>query len=290
LKAGERLLRKLWNASKLVESLAPEPVERPDELRALDRFLLADLDSTVETVTEQLERRAFAKARDELRTAFWHTFCDDYLEIAKGRLRDGDDRSAAWTLRTAHERFLRLFAPILAHVTEAVWQDCYAAESDAESVHLADWPAPLGVDADRAAGERAMAVIGALRRYKSERGLPLNDPLDEVVVYGDIEGFERAVARVMHVESLATTTERADVETTVTGVDLDYAAVGPEYGERVGDIEAGIAAGDYEFDDDGALLVANERLRPDVFEVERERRFEGNGTLLDAGDAGVVVR
>jgi len=290
LKAGERLLRKLWNASKLVESLAPGPVERPDELRALDRFLLADLDSTVEAVTDHLERREFAKARDELRTTFWHTFCDDYLEIAKARLRDDDDPSAAWTLRTAHERFLRLFAPILAHVTEAVWQDCYAAESDAESVHLADWPAPLGVDADRAAGERAMAVIGALRRYKSERGLPLNDPLDEVVVHGDVEGFERAIARVMHVESLATTAESADVEAVVTGIDLDYAAVGPEYGERVGDIEAGIEAGDYELDDDGALLVAGERLDPDLFEVERERRFEGEGRLLDAGDAAVVVR
>jgi valyl-tRNA synthetase len=290
LKAGERLLRKLWNASKLVESLAPEPVERPDDLQALDRFLLAELDSTVEAATGHFERREFAKARDELRTTFWHTFCDDYLEIAKGRLRDDDDPSAAWTLRTAHERFLRLFAPVLAHVTEAVWQDCYAAERDPESVHLADWPEPLGVAADRAAGERAMAVVGALRRYKSERGLPLNDPLDEAVVYGDVEGFERAIARVMHVESLSTTTASADVEAVVTGVDLDYAAVGPAYGERVDDIDAGIEAGDYEFDADGALLVAGERLDPDLFEVERERRFEGEGTLLDAGDAAVVVR
>ena len=290
LKAGERLLRKLWNASKLVESLAPEPVERPDELQALDRFLLAELDSTVEAATEHFERRAFAKARDELRTTFWHTFCDDYLEIAKGRLRGDDDPSAAWTLRAAHERFLRLFAPVLAHVTEAVWQDCYAAERDTESVHLADWPEPLGVTADRAAGERAMAVVGALRRYKSERGLPLNDPLDEVVVHGGVEGFERAIARVMHVESLSTTTASAAVEEVVTGVDLDYAAVGPAYGERVDDIDAGLEAGDYEFDTDGALLVADERLDPDLFEVERERRFEGEGTLLDAGDAAVVVR
>ena len=291
LKAGERLIRKLWNASKLVASLAPEPVDRPAdaELRALDRWLLAELDSTVETVTDHLENRAFAKARDELRAAFWHTFCDDYLEIAKSRLRGEDDPSAAWTLRTAHERFLRLFAPVLAHVTEEVWQDCYGATDEAESVHLADWPEPLGVEADREAGERAMAVIGALRRYKSDRGLPLNDPLEEVVVYGDVEGFERAIARVMHVESLSSTAERADVEEVVTGIDLDYSAVGPQYGDRVTDIDAGIEAGEYELDDDH-LVVAGERLGPALFEVERARRFDGEGELLAAGEAAVVVR
>jgi valyl-tRNA synthetase len=288
LKAGERLLRKLWNASKLVESLAPEPVDRPDDLRALDRWLLAELDRTTERATDHLAEREFAKARDEIRGTFWHTFCDDYLEIAKARLRDGSDPSAAWTLRTAHERFLRLFAPILAHVTEEVWQDCYAAEADAESVHLTDWPAPLGVAADRAAGERAMAAIGALRRYKSERGLPLNEPLDEVVVYGDVEGFERAVERVMHVEDLSVRTESAAVEEVVTGIDLDYSLVGPEFGERVGDIDAAVAAGDYELDGE-ALVVAGERLGPEMFAVERERRYGGEGTLVEAEDADVAV-
>jgi valyl-tRNA synthetase len=291
LKAGERLLRKLWNASKLVESLAPEPVERPadEDLRALDRWLLAELDRTTEAVTEYLEERAFAKARDELRAAFWHTFCDDYLEIAKGRLRDEDDPSAAWTLRTAHERFLRLFAPILAHVTEEVWQDCYGAEQDVTSVHLTDWPAPLGIEADRAAGERAMAVIGALRRYKSDRGLPLNAPLDEVVVHGDVAGFERAIQRVMHVEDLTVTEETADVEEVVTGVDLDYSLVGPTFGGTVGAIDDAIEAGEFVVDGD-ELVVAGERLDSEMFEIERERRYEGAGDLLDAGDAAVVVR
>jgi valyl-tRNA synthetase len=291
LKAGERLLRKLWNASKLVESLAPDPVDRPadEDLRALDRWLLAELDRTVETVTAHLEDRAFAKARDELRATFWHTFCDDYLEIAKGRLRDDDDRSAVWTLRTAHERFLRLFAPILAHITEEVWQDCYSEESVAESVHLADWPDPLGVEADREAGERAMAVIGALRRYKSERGLALNAPLDEAVVHGDVSGFERAIRRVMHVDRLRTTTETAEVEEVVTGVDLDYSLVGPAFGGTVNEIDAAIEAGEFTIADD-ELVVADERLASEMFAVERERRYEGAGDLLDAGDAAVVVR
>ncbi|MFC6724854.1 valine--tRNA ligase, partial [Halobium palmae] len=153
LRSGEKLIRKLWNASKLVDSLVEEAPDRPD-LKPIDRWLLAELDAEIEYVTEMLNDRAFSKARDSLRSFFWHTFCDDYLEIAKQRLgEEGGDVSAAYTLRTAHERFVKLFAPFLAHVTEELWRDMYAADEDEDedaagaeaSVHRADWPEPLGV-------------------------------------------------------------------------------------------------------------------------------------------------
>ncbi|MFB6168085.1 MAG: valine--tRNA ligase [Haloferacaceae archaeon] len=293
LRAGERLMRKLWNASKLVDDLTPEErLDRPD-LEALDRWLLAEMDELVADLTERFEEREFAKARDRLRSFFWHTFCDDYLEVAKQRIRAGEgdaadvDPAAAYTLQVAHERFCRLFAPILAHITEEIWTDMYG--DDAGSVHLTDWPEPLGVEADREAGATAMAVVGALRRYKSERGLPLNATLSSVTVHGDVSGFEADIERVMHVEDLETTDAAAEIESVVTGIDLDYATVGPAYGEKVSDIEAAIERGDYAIED-GRLRVAGEELDPDAFEVEEERRYTGEGEMVEAGDAVVVVR
>ncbi|OYR76975.1 valine--tRNA ligase, partial [Halorubrum sp. E3] len=288
LRAGEKLIRKLWNASKLVESLAPEPY--PDEpadedLRELDRWLLAELDSEVERLTELFEDRAFSKARDELRGFFWNTFCDDYLEIAKQR----EDDAAAYTLRTAHRRFLELFAPLLAHVTEELWHDMYAdaatqaadaADGAGDSVHLVDWPEPLGIDADRDAGAAATAVVGTLRKYKSENQLPLNAELDAVEVYADVRGFEDDVTGVMHVADLTVhPDEDAPVETVVTGIDLDYATVGPKYGDQVGDIEAALAQEEYEIDGD-ELHVAGVTLVGDEFAVEEERQYQGDGELL----------
>jgi valyl-tRNA synthetase len=297
LRAGEKLIRKLWNASKLVESLAPEPYpDAPDDLEELDRWLLAEIDREIERLTARLENREFSKARDGLRTFFWGTFCDDYLEIAKSR----EDASARYTLRTAHRRFLKLFAPFLAHVTEEIWHAEYAdgvsdvANADerpeaAESIHLADWPEPLGLEADHDAGELAMAVVGALRKYKSDEQLPLNAPLDVVEVYGDVRGFEDDVTGVMHVEDLRVhPDEEAPVETVTTGIDLEYATVGPKYGDAIGDIEAGIAADEYEIVD-GELHVAGVELAPDEFEIETERQYRGEGTLLDADDAVVIV-
>jgi len=287
LRAGEKLLRKLWNASKLVDSLTPaDRVEVDhDDLQELDRWLLASLDDEIEYVTEKFAAYEFSKARDRLRSFFWHTFCDDYLEIAKQRLREGEDASAAYTLQVAHRRFLKLFAPFLAHITEELWRDMYADES----VHRAAWPEPLGLDADVAAGETALSVVSALRRYKSDNQLSMNAPLDTVRVYGNIDGFEGDVRRVMHVDTLETTDEEAPIESVVTGIDLDYSLVGPEFGSTVPEIDAAIEAGDYEIAE-GTLSAAGVELAPEMFSVEAERQYAGTGAMVEAEHAVVIVQ
>ncbi|RQG92214.1 valine--tRNA ligase [Natrarchaeobius chitinivorans] len=303
LRAGEKLLRKLWNASKLVDTLAPADPDEPDELEPIDRWLLAELDDAIETLTANFENYEFAKGRDRLRTFFWNTFCDDYLEIAKGR---EDNPSTQYALRTAHRTFLELWAPFLPHVTEEIWQAVYAdgeerrvSESSSgeseprdrlESIHTRDWPEPQGHEADLEAGETAMEVIGALRRYKSENQLPLNEPLETVSVFGPVGGFEDAIQNVMHVQNLDLLETEPEVTTEIASIDLDYSTLGPKFGSAVGDIDAGIDAGEYEIDDDGDVLrVAGEELESDLFEVERERTYSGAGEMLETDSAVVVV-
>ncbi|MEF8773358.1 MAG: valine--tRNA ligase [Halobacteriales archaeon] len=284
---GEKLLQKIWNASKLVDDLTPDerPAE-PADLEPIDRWLLAKLDDAAERLTDHFADHEYAKARDLLRSFFWHTFCDNYLEIAKQRARGGGDASAAYTLATAHETFMRLFAPLLPHVTEEVWTTMYGKGN--ESIHRTDWPDPRGYEADLDAGETAMAVISALRRYKTDAGLPLNADLDRVEVFGDVASFEEAIAGTMHVDDLTVRETTPQIETAVADVDLEYSLVGPEFGERVGDIEAAIGRGDFEVVED-RLRVAGVELDPEMFEIERERRYEGDGEMIETDEAVVVV-
>ncbi|MCJ7429473.1 MAG: valine--tRNA ligase [Candidatus Nanohaloarchaeota archaeon QJJ-5] len=285
LVSGEKMVRKIWNASKLVEDLAPEPTERPEHLHAIDRWMLAEVDELTEQVATMMNNYDFNKAREKLRAVFWHIFCDDYLEIVKQRLREGDDPSGAYAIREAHRRLMKAFAPILPHVTEEIWQDMYADTS----IHAQDWPEPLGIEADRTKGRQATQVISALRTYKNENGMALNDSLGHVVVYGDITGFEDAIADAMHIQTIEATTGEPPIEATVTGIDLDYATIGPKYGDQVSTIEQSIETGDYEIDGD-TLKAGDITLGPDEFEKEIEHTFTGEGSLRETDDTYVVVR
>ncbi|QIO23778.1 valine--tRNA ligase [Haloarcula sp. JP-L23] len=292
LEAGERLLQKLWNASRLVDQLTPahDAVGDVDEadLSAVDRWLLAELDATIDSVTAKFEDYAFSKARNELRSFFWNTFCDDYLEIAKQRLSDGSDPSTEYTLLTAHRTFLKLFAPFLPHITEELWDRIYDEE---ESVHTTDWPVAGGYEADLEAGETAMEVVSALRRYKTENGLPLNADLEHVEVYGHVEGFAAAIAEAMHVETLETFEDAPDITTEVSDIDLDYSIVGPEFGSDVGALDSAIESGDYEIDGDTLVVAGGEfELDAEMFAVEESRTYSGEGEMTETENAVVVVR
>ncbi|AXR77037.1 valine--tRNA ligase [Natrarchaeobaculum sulfurireducens] len=290
LRAGEKLLRKLWNASKLVDTLAPAVPEEPDDLEPIDRWLLAELDATVAELTDQLEDYEFAKARDRLRTFFWNTFCDDYLEIAKTR---EDSPSTQYTLRTAHRTFLELWAPFLPHITEEIWQAVYATDGalDHSSIHTREWPTPQGYEADLEAGETAIEVISALRRYKSEQQLPLNADLEAVSVFGPVDGFEDAIQNVMHVQELTVLEDEPEIETAVASIDLEYATLGPKFGAKVGEIDAGIDSGEYEIDDEASVLrVAGEELEDELFDVELERTYSGDGEMIETESAVVILK
>lgn len=133
-----------------------------------------------------------------------------------------------------------------------------------------------------------MAVIGALRRYKSENQLPLNEPLDHVAVYGNVDGFTDAIAGVMHVESFELLADAPEITTEIADISLDYSTLGPKYGGTVGEFDAAIESGEYELDGD-TLSLAGETLEADEFEIREERTYSGAGEMLEADEAIVIV-
>jgi valyl-tRNA synthetase len=187
MKVGRRLAIKLLNASKFVLS-RPEP--RGTVTAAVDRGLLTVLAKIVRESTDDLENYNYARVLERTETFFW-SFCDDYLELVKGR-RYGDQgdelaASANGALLAALDVMLRLFAPFLPFVTDEVWSWWRSG-----SIHTARWPEaeellaacePSGAhDEGVAALEFAAAVLGAIRRKKSEEQRPLKTPVARVVI------------------------------------------------------------------------------------------------------------
>jgi valyl-tRNA synthetase len=180
MKIGRRLAIKILNASKFVLGVAT--LEEGEVTEPIDRALLAALADVTGEATAAFETFDYARSLERTERFFW-SFCDDYLELVKGRAYGGageaEARSAATTLRIALSTLHRLFAPILPFVTEEVWS--WWQEG---SVHRASWPRTVpNAGRDPLVFTVTGEVLAAVRKVKSEQRVSLAAPVERVVVY-----------------------------------------------------------------------------------------------------------
>jgi len=188
MKVGRRLSIKVLNASKFALSigdgdssaLGTDAITHP-----LDLALLARLSNLIDESTTAFEGYDYARALERTESFFWN-FCDEYLELVKGRAYGsfGDDAaaSARATLRVALSALLRLFAPFLPYVTEEVWSWWQAG-----SVHRASWPSTDELGSGAASGDPLMydvagKVLGEVRKAKTEAKRSLRAEVEHLVV------------------------------------------------------------------------------------------------------------
>jgi valyl-tRNA synthetase len=183
--------------------------------------MLRTLSAVVVEATQAFEAYDYARVLQRTETFFWR-FCDDYLELVKGRRYGEQDPAGAGSansaLAAALSVLLRLLAPFLPFVTEEVWswwQD--------GCIHRATWPAAADIEslltddseAARAADERAYVwateVLFEVRKQRSEAKQPLKVPITKVTVRAEqavidlmpiVERDLRAALRVQAFESV----------------------------------------------------------------------------------------
>jgi valyl-tRNA synthetase len=150
---GRNFANKLWNAARFLflnlEGYKPEAI-RHEELPIEDRWILSRLATTTAAVTRQLEEYRFSEVARTIYDFTWSEFCDWYVEMSKGRLRDETSRPLVQrVLVGVLDCILRLVHPIMPFVAESIWQALNeaaferglpAAEPAAESVVIAAWP------------------------------------------------------------------------------------------------------------------------------------------------------
>ncbi|HEY7627768.1 MAG TPA: valine--tRNA ligase, partial [Ilumatobacteraceae bacterium] len=181
MKIGRKLCTKILNASKFVLGFG-EPPDGTEPSAPIDRAMLARLADVINDATRAFDDYDYARALERTEEFFWW-FCDDYVELVKGRAygTHGDDaaQSARAALRTALSVVHRLFAPFLPFVAEEVWswwQD--------GSVHSQSWPdpAPLASLGDVSMLEPVSEVLATIRRAKTEAKLSQRAAVEELIV------------------------------------------------------------------------------------------------------------
>ena len=283
IETGRKLLTKLWNASKFSSQFLKEfePGDRPGELEKIDKWILYRLDETVERITNLFENYEFGKVREEFSNFFWSDFCDNYLEIAKKRLysESGEEkRSAQFALYNVLLNSLKMLAPIMPHATEEIYQDIFGSQ---ESLHRAPWPEKVNLseESDKEKGENAVEVISAIRRYKSDQGVPLNSEVERATVYGEgLKEMRETIKNAMNIEILNFEKGSPEMREEIIDVGLNFEKLGPKYGGKVNAIKEASQDENMREIKNGKmhLKVSGETLtlEEDEFALKKEYRLE----------------
>lgn len=199
VKNGKRLVNKLWNAAKFV-SLSFDKI--PDSYKELsldqvkekitsdfDKYFISKLSELVEYVSYEYEKYEYSTAMHKTESFFWSLFCDNYLEITKTRSYDEDNNdpegalSARLTLYHSLKILLQLFAPVMPHITEEIYQILYSNKS----IHTrGNWP-KLNIKFDEVKvkqSENLLSILDLVRKIKAQDNLSIKAPIEYIEVQG----------------------------------------------------------------------------------------------------------
>jgi len=235
LTGSKRLVNKIWNAAKLVERTVaerdlaalslPETVEHP-----VNRWLLAETRALIERIDQRFGDFAFGDGAEIIRSSFWSTFCDVYLEAIKvPPLAELDE-----TPRVTHHVFatyLALLHPFMPYVTEHLWQIL----GHQGQLIQAPWPKPDPQHAwpkDQEGMAAVVRLISAVRAVRAEQGIEPGAKIELEVRtrahHGVINACAPFVERLVQAESLVITAaggDTVDEKGAAVAVDPAFAAL-----------------------------------------------------------------
>ncbi|MBP6884695.1 MAG: class I tRNA ligase family protein [Candidatus Pacebacteria bacterium] len=181
---ASKLIGRLLNVLAFYELYRDQDLERKEQkekgnesTNVLDVWILSRLNQLVDEVTKGMNAYDMTEA-----TRPFDLFVDDlstwYLRRSRDRVKDGD-ADAKKTLYTVFKTVAKLLAPLAPFTAEDIWQRI-KNDSDAESVHLADWPMEQKQESGSKILEemqeaRNITSVGLQLRQKA--GIPVRQPL-----------------------------------------------------------------------------------------------------------------
>jgi valyl-tRNA synthetase len=220
---GRNFANKLWNAARFLlmnlDGYSPGAL-RLEDMPIEDRWILSRLATTTQAMTEQLEGYHFSDAARTIYDFTWSEFCDWYIEMSKGRLREAVSRAHAQrVLAGVLDAILRLVQPIMPFVAESIWQALNETaferglpgpEPASESVVIAPWPEFPAAWQDAAMEQRIarmQELVRAVREVRNRYDLKKDAGLEVFVrcsesVAADFQALTPFIAQLAGVSRL----------------------------------------------------------------------------------------
>jgi valyl-tRNA synthetase len=207
-KTGNKLINKIWNASKFVimhlegfdkkddngNDVKLNPYNKNDSVVILpmDRWIISNYNEVYRRYCNYLNKYEIGLALGEIEKFFWN-FCDNYIEIVKNRLYKpeiyGEEarKSGLFACYQVLFGILKSFAIYFPHITEEIYQNYFKQFEKEISIHLCNMSNITNQflkdkDDYLRNGDTVVEIISYVRRYKSENNLSLKTQINEVVV------------------------------------------------------------------------------------------------------------
>jgi len=192
---GRNFCNKLWNASRFalmnLEGIEPDKFDK-EKMTVEDRWILSRLAKTITETTESLDEFKYSEPLSEIYRFFWNDFCDWYLEWAKFRMRNEQQKAITQNiLAFVLDQTLRLLHPFVPFITEGIFQklneivpvrklEGLIEAKKAEVLVVAEWPKKIDSLVDEDAEKQieiTQAAIRTVRDIRSKRSIPPNEML-----------------------------------------------------------------------------------------------------------------
>ena len=192
---GKKLCTKYFNASKFVFNIVSQSgIDVTADYKSnitneLDKSWVSKIVACIKTARKSFENNDYTGALDATERLFWD-FCDNYLEIVKGRAYGEDSKSAVSTLMLTIDLFCKLFAPFLVFITEEIYQSRPWGRQG--SVHSERFPDDKDYDGFDSMDlyNTVVSVVESVRKAKAENKLSVKAPVSLMKIAGDKKSVE----------------------------------------------------------------------------------------------------
>jgi len=193
------VLTKLFNVARFASQFeVPTDLdEMPTDLPVEDRWILSEFTQVLDEVRNAWVEIDIFTATRAIKNFGTDIFPSHWLEMAKGRLYDGD-ADAAWTVHRIVRDLMAIFSPVCPFFTHHITETLYGASA----VDVREFPTAALANDDEAA--RLRGLSGALVEFnsttwkaKKDAGLSLNAEIEGIEVPAELAEFQTALA-AMH--------------------------------------------------------------------------------------------
>ena len=197
--AGKRFLTKIWNASRFSLMFLEDYKSKKVKLESFDEYFLIKLNDVIRKYTEYFDNYKIGDAKRLLDNFFWNLFCDNYLEIAKKRLYNNmgiKTESAKFTLYKILTTILKLYAPIVPHITEEIYSNFNNG-----SIHTSEFPETEKCENKiEKLGDEALKIISNVRKFKADNKKSLKEHIKLTLNDNKLEMFKEDLEAVCNAD------------------------------------------------------------------------------------------